>query len=151
MTEIHENNKSKSSSKRLILTTISVFINILILLFLFTLYFEFGPTPIIILLIFLFAFLTFSGPLFKGGKKKRHYSRIFPDKKKAKEMQRRQKEFIRTRIEPKIPIQKEIKAVDLKIKSIGPTKQLIKKCSNCGMTLASFVKKCPKCRNPIID
>ena len=76
---------------------------------------------------------------------------MFPDKKKAKYMQRRQKEFIRTRTEPKISQQKEIRAIDLKITPTGPTKQLIKKCNNCGMTLASFVRKCPKCRKNVLE
>ena len=149
MTAIEENNKNESSPKRLILTSIFLFVNILILLFLFSLYFEFGATPIIIFLIFLFGFLTFFPLFFK--KEKSLYSRIFPDKKKAKVMQRRQKEFIRTRVEPKIPQQKEIKAVDLSIKSKGPSKPLIKKCGNCGMIIASFVKKCPACGKSVID
>ena len=144
MTTIEENNRKELTYKKLILTSIFLFINILILLFLFALYFEFGATPIIIFLIFLFAFLMFFSPFLRR-KRKSLYSRMFPDKKNAKEMQRRQKEFIRTRVEPKLPQQKEIKAIDLNIKSRGPLKPLIKKCSNCGMILASFVKKCSNC------
>jgi len=150
MTELKQNDKKEFSHRRLILTSILLLINLLILLFLFALYFEYGATPIIIILILLFAFLTFFSPFLRG-KKKSLYSRMFPDKKEAKNLQRRQKEFIRTRTEPKIPQQKEIKAVDLKIKSIGRIKPLIKKCSNCGMTLASFVKKCPACGKSVID
>ena len=150
MTAIEENNKNESSPKRLILTSIFLFVNILILLFLFFLFIEYGATLIIIILIMIVAFLTFFAPFLRG-KKKSHYSRIFPDKKQAKDMQRRQKEFIRTRVEPKIPQQKEIKAVDISIKSKGPSKPLIKKCSNCGMILASFVKKCPACGKSVID
>ncbi|TFF88004.1 MAG: hypothetical protein EU548_09460 [Promethearchaeota archaeon] len=150
MTTIEENNNKELTYKKLILTSIFLFVNILILLFLFSLYFKFGATPIIIFLIFLFAFLMFFTPILRR-KRKSLYSRIFPDKKKAKEMQRRQKEFIRTRVEPKLPQQKDIKSVDLKIKPIGLTKQLIKKCPNCGMILGSFVKKCPACGKSVID
>ena len=69
-------------------------------------------------------------------------------------MQRSQKEFIRTRIEPKISQQKDIKTVNLEFKSPGqlkPLKPLIKKCSKCGMLLGSFVKKCPICGKYVID
>ncbi|TFG21771.1 MAG: hypothetical protein EU529_12610 [Promethearchaeota archaeon] len=150
MTIIEENNNKELTYKKLILTSIFLFVNILILLFLFSLYFKFGATPIIIFLIFLFAFLMLFTPFLRR-KRKSLYSRIFPDKKNAKEMQRRQKEFIRTRVEPNLPQQKEIKSVDLKIRPIGRTKQLIKKCPNCGMILGSFVKKCPACGKSIID
>ena len=150
MTTIKENNNKELTYKKLILTSIFLFVNILILLFLFSLYFKFGATPIIIFLIFLFAFLIFFPPFLRR-KRKSLYSRIFPDKRNAKEIQRRQKEFIRTRVEPKLPQQKEIKSVDLKIKPIGRIKQLIKKCPNCGMILGSFVKKCPACGKSVID
>jgi len=150
MTTIEENNNKELSYKKLILTSIFLFVNLLILLFLFSLYFKFGATPIIIFLIFLFAFLMFFTPFLRR-KRKSLYSRIFPDKKNAKEMQRRQKEFIRTRVEPNLPQEKEIKSIDLKIRPIGRTKQLIKKCPNCGMILGSFVKKCPACRKSVND
>ena len=150
MTTIEENNNKELTYKKLILTSIFLFVNILILLFLFSLYFKFVATPIIIFLIFLFAFLMLFTPFLRR-KRKSLYSRIFPDKKNAKEMQRRQKQFIRTRVEPNLPQQKEIKSVDLKIRPIGRTKQLIKKCPNCGMILGSFVKKCPACGKSVID
>ena len=153
MATLKEKKEKEISPKRLILISILLIINILILLFLFALYFEYGATPIIIFLILLFALLTFISPFLRT-KKKSLYSRMFPDKKKAREMQRSQKEFIRTRTEPKISQQKEIKTVDLEFNSreqLKPLKQLIKKCSKCGMILGSFVKKCPACGKSLID
>ena len=153
MATIEVKEEKKISSRRLILTSILLIFNILILLFLFFLYFEYGATPLIIFLIFLFAFLIFVGPFLRR-KRKSLYSRMFPDKKKAKVMQRSQKEFIRTRTEPKISQNNQIKTVDLDFKSNGslkPLKPLIKKCSKCGMILGSFVKKCPACGKLLID
>jgi len=143
-----QNSELKKKYKRLsLIKTIFLFTNVVILFVLFYFFYKFGANPLIIVLILGFAFLIIVGPVV-GGWRKSYYSKLFPDKQEAKKRQRRQKEFIKTRIEPTIPEIKEIQEIDLNITYKGK-KNLIIRCSNCGMVLANFVKKCPKCRNPI--
>ena len=143
-TSIKEKYKTKD-----ILRLMLLIVSIPVLLFLFSLYYEFGAQPLIIALILVFASLVIIGPFFRR-KKKSHYSRLFPDKIEARKRIRRQREFIKRRIEPEISEPVEIKAVDLDVKYRGPEKPFILKCSKCGMLLPNFLKKCPICKEPII-
>lgn len=143
-----QNSELKKKYKRLsLIKAIFLFTNVVILFVLFYFFYKFGANPLIIVLILGFAFLIIVGPVV-GGWRKSYYSKLFPDKQEAKKRQRRQKEFIKTRIEPTIPEKKEIQAIDLTV-NYKEKKSLILKCTKCGMVLISGTKRCPKCRNPI--
>ncbi len=81
------------------------------------------------------------GPLFNGVKKSL-YSRMFHDKNKKKTKgYGYQKEIIRN--ESQI---KSFRNINLNTKFRKP---LIIKCSECGMTVVGFIKKCPNCGESI--
>ena len=105
-----------------------------------------GVNLIIALFIFLFFFILVIGPLFSGMRKSL-YSRMFSDKKKKKKGEyQKQKETIEKEGQIKSFTPRKIKPVNLNIKYRRP---LVVKCSNCRMTVAGFVKKCPKCGETI--
>jgi hypothetical protein len=129
--------KKQIAKKQLIVEFILLTIVILILISLYYLFINFGALPIILILIILFPFLLAIDPFLRE-RKKSLYSKIFPKKKKAlKEEMAYRRKLRDTEI-----ISKEIPQINLNFKYKKPA---IHKCSNCGMILASFVKKCPIC------
>jgi len=112
------------------------------LVYLFSLFVNIGIHPFIAFLILLFMFIIVLGPLLNGLRRS-FYSRMFIDKKeKTRGGYQQYKKNIKKK--NKIPEHKprEIKPVNLDIQYRKP---LIGKCSYCGMTVAGFVKKCPRC------
>ncbi|MFW9897967.1 MAG: hypothetical protein ACFFDO_01735 [Candidatus Thorarchaeota archaeon] len=149
--EINDKKTTKKTSKRsATLKSILLLVNTIIILVLVVLFLQYGPNPIIIFFIFLLTIFTLVGPFLRR-KKKSFYSRIFPDKKKARERQLAQKEFIKKRTEIITAQKEEITPIDLDVKFGKSMKSVIRKCSNCGMTLISFAKKCPNCGMSQID
>ena len=72
---------------------------------------------------------------------------MFSDKNKKKKGEyQKQKETIEKDGQIKSYTPRKIKPVNLNIKYRRP---LVVKCSNCRMTVAGFVKKCPKCGEAI--
>lgn len=139
-----QNNNKKISKKRIILELILLIICIFILISLFYLFFTFGALPIIIILIVLFPFLMAIEPFLRE-RKKSFYSRIFPKKKKALKEDIIQRKKIRN---GSVSSKKRVPPVNLNFNYKRPA---IRKCNNCGMILASFVKKCPICGEVIIE
>ncbi|MFX1278761.1 MAG: hypothetical protein ACFFA3_05040 [Promethearchaeota archaeon] len=127
-----ENNKEKSSKKN----TVTL---VLLLIGLFILYYiliEFKTNIIIVILIISFIFLTFLGFIFRNRKKKKMYDDLFPEKQRRTQPIKRREEY---KPEPDL---KKLAGISLNFKYREP---LIKKCENCGMVIASYVKKCPIC------
>ena len=127
-----ENKKEKSSKKN----TVSL---VLLLIGLFILYYiliEFKTNIIIVILIISFIFLTFLGFIFRNRKKKKIYDDLFPEKQRRTQPIKRREEY---KPEPDL---KKLGNISLNFKYREP---LIKKCENCGMVIASYVKKCPIC------
>ncbi|MFW9942185.1 MAG: hypothetical protein ACFFFT_14195 [Candidatus Thorarchaeota archaeon] len=117
-------------SLSLILLLIGVFILYYILI-------EFQTNLIVVILIIVFILLTFSGLIFRNRRKKRIYDQLFPEKKRRQPIKRREEFRINTG-----PDMKKLSEINLNFKYREP---LIKKCENCGMVIASYVKKCPVC------
>ncbi|MFW9896111.1 MAG: hypothetical protein ACFFD7_09940 [Candidatus Thorarchaeota archaeon] len=133
-----ENREEKPSKKSVFRTTFSL---ILLLIGIFILYYiliEFKTNLIIVILIAVFILLTFAGLIFRQRKAKRIYNQLFPEKKRQAQPIKRREEF---RIENE-PDLKKLTEINLNFKYRRP---LIKKCENCGMVIASYVKKCPIC------
>jgi len=114
----------------------------IILVFIYYLLITSGIHPLIAFLLLLFLFIIVLGPLFSGMRKS-IYSRMFDKKIKKKGEYQKQKDMIKkdSQIKSYAPPRKR-RPVNLNVKYRKP---LIVKCSNCKMTVASFVKKCPKC------
>ncbi|MFX1456677.1 MAG: hypothetical protein ACFFDB_14995 [Promethearchaeota archaeon] len=132
-----ENHEEKPSKKSVFRTTFSL---ILLLIGIFILYYiliEFKTNLIIVILIAVFILLTFAGLIFRQRKAKRIYNQLFPEKRQAQPIKRR--EEFRIENEPDL---KKLTEINLNFKYRRP---LIKKCENCGMVIASYVKKCPIC------
>jgi hypothetical protein len=136
--KIEKNNTVRNARIRVIFLIIYLFI----LIYLYSIFVNIGVNPIVAFLILLFFFVIVVGPVFSGLSKSL-YSRMFTDKKrKARGGYQQYKENLKK--ESKIPEFKprKIRPVNL---DITYRKPLIAKCSYCGMTVAGFVKKCPKC------
>ncbi|MFX0030528.1 MAG: hypothetical protein ACFE8B_15055 [Candidatus Hermodarchaeota archaeon] len=135
-------NNNETTSKRTVL--LKSFSLILLLIAISTLYYvliEFKTNLIVVILIIVFILLTFSGLIFRSRKQKRIYNQLFPGKKRSEPIKRR--EEFRINKEPDL---KKLSDINLNFKYREP---LIKKCENCGMVIASYVKKCPICGTPI--
>jgi len=143
------NEENSQNKKLLILKLVFIIIGFLIILVLFYLLSEYGANPLIIILILTFTFFTFIGPLYKR-KRKSLYSRMLPkkgDKRSRLDEIRERKGFKKKR--EIIPNKsKNLKPISLDFEYRKP---LVRKCENCGMILASFVKKCPLCGKLIIS
>ncbi len=133
-----KNKQTSNLSKYLFL-----FIYCIILVFFYYFLVFSGLNPVITFLLILFCFIIIVGPVL-GGLRKSIYSRMFSDKKKKpKGEYQNNKDWIKK--EGKfsyIPPPRKRRPVNL---NVAYRKPLIVKCSNCKMTVASFVKKCPKC------
>ena len=141
MTEQEKNEQEKILRKnRLKLFFLSIYSIILIFLFFFLT--DSGINSIISFLIVLFLFFIVIGPVLSGMRRSL-YSRMFTRKKEKLDSGYQQhKETVKKqgKIDGYKP--KNIRPVNLNIKYKKP---LIGKCSNCGMIVAGFVKKCPQC------
>ncbi len=133
-----KNKKMSNFSKYLFLSIYGI-----ILVFLFYFLVFAGLNPVITFLILLFCFILILGPVL-GGMRKSLYSRMFSDKKKNhKGEYQKKKDGIKKEGQLSyIPPPRKRRPVNLNVKYRKP---LIVKCENCKMTVASFVKKCPKC------
>ncbi|MFW9819419.1 MAG: hypothetical protein ACFFE5_07400 [Candidatus Thorarchaeota archaeon] len=137
-----ENYEEKPSKKSTIRSTFSLIFLLVGIVILYYLLIEFQTNLIIVILIAVFILLTFAGLIFRSRKKKRIYDQLFPEKKRQTQPIKRREEF---RIE-KQPELKNVSDINLNFKYRRP---LIKKCENCGMVIASYVKKCPVCGESI--
>lgn len=134
-----EENKNRRRNLTKVIFLIIYFFILIIIYFIFVIS---GINPIIAFLILLFFFIIVLGPLFSGMRKSL-YSRMFSKKKKKiKGEYQTQKEIIENESQIKSYTPRKIKSVNLNVKYRKP---LVAKCSNCGMIVAGFVKKCPKC------
>ncbi len=134
--------------KKFVLRLAFIIISLFILISLFYLLSEFGLNPFIIILILAFTFLIFTGPFLKRKKKKKSlYSRMFPNKHSRFRLEEsKQRKDFRVKTETISPQSEKFKSINLDFKYRKP---ILRKCENCGMILASFVKKCPLCGKQI--
>lgn len=136
--KIEENNVQRNAQLRIIF----LIVYLVVLIYLYYVFLDIGINPIVAFLILLFMFVIVIGPVLNGLRKSL-YSRMFIDKKRrVRGGYQQYKKAIKE--ESKIPEYKprDIMPVDLNFKYRKP---LIGKCGNCGMIVAGFVKKCPKC------
>ncbi len=82
MTSEVDSNKKVKSLTIGIIKLIFLIISIIVLFFLYYVLIIFKLNPLIVVLIIVFVFLLFLGPFFKDRRKKKFYSRMFPDKNK---------------------------------------------------------------------
>ena len=144
MAHSNRNNKNEITKKQVIYELILLLIVILILISLYYLFITFGALPIIIILIILFPFLLAIDPFLRE-RKKSLYSKIFPKKKKALNEDIIYRKKLR---DSEVLSKRRVPPINLNFKYRKPS---IRKCSNCGMILANFVKKCPICGERIIE
>ena len=138
-----ESKKTRSSRKKVILKFSGMAIYIVILLYFYFLLITFGFNPLIISILLIFIVLTTIGPFFRL-KKRKLYTRMFPDKTKLGE-QTREEQVLNTedleQQEAKLP-----KPINLEFEYRKP---IINKCKNCGNIVPNFVKKCPFCNKNV--
>jgi uncharacterized protein YacL len=144
-------NASNKNPKKLLYT--SLFFKILILVvsviflfFLYSLIISYGTNLLVIILIIVFGILVVIGPFLKK-KKKPYYSQIFPEKKNH-ELDIKQRKELRKKKLKLGETDKQLPRIDIDFKYKKPP---LLKCNNCGMTLPSFVEKCPICGKPLKD
>lgn len=139
MTSEVDSNKKVKSLTIGIIKLIFLIISIIVLFFLYYVLIIFKLNPLIVVLIIVFVFLLFLGPFFKDRRKKKFYSRMFPDKNKKKYQRKRE---IQEYYKENLPQRLTLKNIDLNIKYRKP---IIRKCSNCKMIIPNFSKKCIFC------
>ncbi|MFW9827528.1 MAG: hypothetical protein ACFFEY_08055 [Candidatus Thorarchaeota archaeon] len=132
-----ENKRFKNSRKIVILRLIGIITYFAIFIYLFYFLVTIGFNPIIISILLAFIILATIGIFFRS-RKRRLYSRMFPEKKNKTTTKETQiiKKDVKDQ-ETKIP-----KPVNLELEYRKP---LINKCKNCGNIVPNFVKKCPFC------
>lgn len=143
--QIEQNKNHKSILPKFIFLIVYTIVLIILYYILFTS----GINPLIAFLLLLFFFIIVIGPLF-GGLRKSLYSRMFSDEKKKTRGgygYQRLKEIIKKESQIKSYKPRKRRHINLNIKYRKP---LVVKCSNCGMTVAGFVKKCPRCGEAIL-
>jgi len=136
-----ESKKNKNSRKIIVIRLIGIILYLAVFIYLYYFLFTLGFNPVIISFLLLFIILATLGLFFKT-KKKKLYSRMFPEKKNGqirKEQKTKQKELQNQEI--KIP-----KPINLELEYRKP---LIDKCKYCGNLIPNFVKKCPFCNKKI--
>ena len=137
-----EKNEMKGNLRKNRLKLIFLLIYSGFLIFLFFILTSSGINSIISSLIVLFLLLVVIGPVLSGMRKSL-YTSMFSRKKQSDSSYQQHKETVKkqhkiTGYKPR----RDIKPVNLNFKYQRP---LVGKCSNCGMTVAGFVKKCPRC------
>ncbi|UCD02015.1 MAG: hypothetical protein JSV23_03050 [Promethearchaeota archaeon] len=135
-----EPKKKKNSNRIVVIKLIGIIIYSAINIYLFYFLITLGFNPAIISILLLFIILVTIG-FFLRSRKRKLYSRMFPQKKYVqirKEQIKNQKDQNQ---EIKIP-----KAVNLELEYRKP---LIDKCKYCGNIVPNFVKKCPFCNENI--
>ncbi len=136
-----ESKKNKNLRKTIIIKLIGIILYLAVFIYLYYFLVTLGFNPLIILFLLLFIILATIGLFFRT-KKKKLYSRMFPENKNGqirKEEIEKKKEFQNRDI--KIP-----KPVNLELVYRKP---LIDKCKYCGNIIPNFVKKCPFCNKKI--
>jgi len=142
-----ENKKNKNSRKKVILKLIGIVLYLVFFLYLYYLLITSGFNPLIISIVLIFIILTTVGPFLRP-KKRKLYSRMFPDRKSGAKLNEQIKKEQTTnekdlpQYELKIP-----KPVNLEFEYRKP---IINKCKNCGNIVPNFVKKCPFCNKNIV-
>ena len=136
--KIKETDAQRNNRLRVIFLTIYF----CILIFLYFFFVNIGVNHIVAFLILLFMFVIVIGPVLKGLRKS-FYSRMFIEKnKKNRGGYQQYKENLKKESKISEYKPKKIRHVNL---NITYRKPLIVKCNYCGMTVAGFVKKCPRC------
>ncbi|MFX1572949.1 MAG: hypothetical protein ACFFB0_09375 [Promethearchaeota archaeon] len=137
MTLEKQNSIRKHSKKFYIFRIILLTIYVGFLILLYRILLDFGSSHLIAILIFTFAFLVFLGLLVKS--KDLSLLSLFKRKKIKKE------NYIKD-YEKYHPHLRRVDYVNLNLKYRKP---IVRKCSNCGIVLAGFVKRCPNCGEKI--
>lgn len=142
--------------KKFILRLVFIIISLLIFIYLYFLLSEFGANPFIIILILAFVFFIFSGPVLKKNffstlilRRKSGLFRMAPEKNMHRRFRiekDRQGKNIKDYSKLGQNISESYKSINL---DFNYRKPILRKCGNCGMILASFVKKCPLCGKQI--
>lgn len=136
-----ESKKNKNSRKIIVIKLTGLILYSAVFIYVYYFLFTLGFNPVIISILLLFIILATIGLFFRT-KKKKLYSRMFPENKNGqirKEQITKQKELQNQEI--KIP-----KPVNLELEYRKP---LIDKCKYCGNLIPNFVKKCPFCNKKI--
>jgi len=134
--------EEKSLKRGTIIKILLPILYLVVLIYLYYLLTEFGFNPLLITLILGFVFLSLLGLLFRKKKQKTLYSKMFPEKKKRRSEMDHQNKVVKIEEEFEKPFPENIKAISLDFKY---RRSIINKCESCGITITSFVKRCPNC------
>jgi RNA polymerase subunit RPABC4/transcription elongation factor Spt4 len=131
--------EEKVSQKRIVLRSLTLILYLFIIIFLFYLLTVYKTNPLIIGLTVSFVVLLLLGFYLRTRKSKTLYSKMFPNKRRKNNQQYHQREEFKI---DRSPDRKKLADISFDFKY---RRALINKCENCGMTLTSFVKNCPRC------
>ncbi|MFX1441906.1 MAG: hypothetical protein ACFFHV_00705 [Promethearchaeota archaeon] len=138
MTVVNTDVKRKKSWKRNLIKVISIIVFIIFLYELYTVLMNLGASLLLALLIMLFPTLVFIGVLVRD-KSKPFFSMFKKNKNNSKNTS---KEDFLSVYEKYHPQQRRIDTINIQSKYRKP---IIRKCSNCGIIVPGFAKKCPNC------
>ena len=140
-----ESKKTGSSRKKAILKFSGIILYLVVLLYFYYILITFGFNPLIISILLVFIILSTIGPFLRP-KKRKLYSRMFPDRANLSEQTKEEHVIIAKNLEQqelRIP-----KPINLDFEYRKP---IINKCKNCGNVVPNFVKKCPFCNKSIVQ
>ncbi|MFX1356536.1 MAG: hypothetical protein ACFFA8_04555 [Promethearchaeota archaeon] len=132
--------QKKSLRKYFTIRIILLIIFCVVLYFFYWVLIDLGSPPFVAILILIFCFLLFLGVLFRR-KGISFFSRFIHKKDQDSTSQYKEIKSNKPRI-------RRVDYVKLNSKYRKP---IIRKCPNCGMELANFVKTCPNCREKIVS
>ena len=140
-----ESKKTGSSRKKVILKFSGIVLYLVVLLYFYYILITSGFNPLIISILLVFIILTTIGPFLRP-KKRKLYSRMFPDRTRPREQAKKGQEIDEKNLKlQEISVPKPIN-LDFEYR-----KPIINKCKNCGNVVPNFVKKCPFCNKNIIQ
>ena len=132
-----ENNDQATSAKYLIIKGILIVIYSIILIIILFILIDLETNLFLLILIEFFIFLLLYGTFFRINSKLVRNFKIRNEDEYKKQKEKFLDEFSKLR-----KIKRRVDYIDLNKKYRKP---IIRKCSNCGIVLASFVKQCPNC------
>lgn len=138
MTVVNTDVKKKKSWKRYLIKVILIIVYLIFLYELYRILINLGASLILALFIMLFPTLVFIGLLVRD--KNKSFFSIF--KQNRNNSKKTSKDDFLSVYEKYHPQQRRIDIINIQSKYRKP---LVRKCSNCGILVPGFAKKCPNC------
>ncbi len=138
MTVVNTELKKKKSWKPNLIRVILIIVYLIFLYELYRILINLGASLLLALLIILFPTLVFMGLLVRD-KNKSFFSRF---KKNGNNSEKTSKDDFLSEYDKYHPQKRRIDIINIQSKYRKP---LVRKCSNCGIIVPGFAKKCPNC------